>query len=172
VLSERVGREATAALELPVVDEPRVERVPSFDAPHLALELERGQCQQGFPVDGRHGDLQLAGEPQGLVEHGFEGEGLRVFHGRTAHFTRPVRRVKSGLQPDSLRPVRVAIDARALLNERTGIGTYTMAIARGLAARGGVDLGLFAPRPFPKSLDGTVPGSVHTDHHPAGIVWL
>ena len=68
--------------------------------------------------------------------------------------------------------MRVAIDARALLNERTGIGTYTMAIARGLAARGGVDLGLFAPRPFPKSLDGTVPGSVHTDHHPAGIVWL
>src|SRR5262245_42130967 len=47
-----------------------------------------------------------------------------------------------------------------------------MAIARGLAARDGVDLGLFAPRPLPKSLDGAVPGSVHTDHHPAGIVWL
>ena len=45
--------------------------------------------------------------------------------------------------------MRVAIDARALLQERTGIGTYTFAIARGLAARPGLSVGLFAPRPFP-----------------------
>ncbi|MFY9550018.1 MAG: glycosyltransferase, partial [Thermoanaerobaculia bacterium] len=67
--------------------------------------------------------------------------------------------------------MRVAIDARALLNERTGIGTYTQAIARGLAARPDFTVGLFAPRPIPKSL-GAAPGSVHTDHHPFGIVWL
>jgi glycosyltransferase involved in cell wall biosynthesis len=68
--------------------------------------------------------------------------------------------------------VRVAIDARALLNERTGIGTYTQAIARGLAAREDCSVGLFAPRPLPKSFDGAAPGSVHTDHHPFGIIWL
>ncbi|HEY3204869.1 MAG TPA: glycosyltransferase family 1 protein [Thermoanaerobaculia bacterium] len=68
--------------------------------------------------------------------------------------------------------MRVAIDARALLGERTGIGTYTFAIARGLAARPGVSVGLFAPRPFPASLDGSGAFSLHADHHPFGIVWL
>jgi glycosyltransferase involved in cell wall biosynthesis len=73
--------------------------------------------------------------------------------------------------------VRVAIDARALLHERTGIGTYTFAIARGLAAKPGLEIGLFAPRPFPASLDGGGAGAggpfhLQTDHHPAGIVWL
>jgi glycosyltransferase involved in cell wall biosynthesis len=70
----------------------------------------------------------------------------------------------------------VAIDARALLQERTGIGTYTFAIARGLAARPGLSVGLFAPRPFPPSVNGTGSGteafSLVTDHHPFGIVWL
>ena len=72
--------------------------------------------------------------------------------------------------------MRVAIDARALLHERTGIGTYTFAIARGLAARPGTSVGLFAPRPFPASVDGAGPGaegfSLQTDRHPFGIVWV
>ena len=70
--------------------------------------------------------------------------------------------------------MRVAIDARALLHERTGIGTYTYAIARGLAARPGTSVGLFAPRPFPPSLDGTGGEgfSLQTDRHPFGIVWV
>jgi glycosyltransferase involved in cell wall biosynthesis len=73
--------------------------------------------------------------------------------------------------------VRVAIDARALLQERTGIGTYTFAIARGLAARPGTSVGLFAPRPFPASVNGSGRAgepafSLQTDHHPFGIVWV
>ena len=72
--------------------------------------------------------------------------------------------------------MRVAIDARALLHERTGIGTYTFAIARGLAARPGTSVGLFAPRPFPPPLDGTGGDgegfSLQTDRHPFGIVWV
>ena len=55
-------------------------------------------------------------------------------------------------EADSFSPVRVAIDARALLQERTGIGTYTFAIARGLAARPGTTVGLFAPRPLPATV--------------------
>lgn len=46
--------------------------------------------------------------------------------------------------------MRVAIDARALLGARTGIGTYTLGIARALQARAGVTVGLFAPRPVPE----------------------
>jgi glycosyltransferase involved in cell wall biosynthesis len=68
--------------------------------------------------------------------------------------------------------VKIAIDSRALLSERTGIGTYTLAIARGLAARPGARIGLFAPRPLPRSLEGADAFSLHTDHHPFGIVWL
>jgi len=68
--------------------------------------------------------------------------------------------------------VKVAVDARALLHERTGIGTYTDAIARRLAARAGVSVGLFAPRPLPASVDGAGAWSRHTDRHPFGILWL
>ncbi len=68
--------------------------------------------------------------------------------------------------------MKVAIDARALLNERTGIGTYTDAIARGLAARPGLSVGLFAPRAFPSAYNGSGPFSLHADRHPFGIVWL
>jgi glycosyltransferase involved in cell wall biosynthesis len=68
--------------------------------------------------------------------------------------------------------VRIAIDARALLHERTGIGTYTDAIARALAARPGVSVGLFAPRPLPATVNGSATLSLQTDHHPFGIVWL
>jgi glycosyltransferase involved in cell wall biosynthesis len=68
--------------------------------------------------------------------------------------------------------VRIAVDARALLGERTGIGTFTFAIARALADRPGLSLGLFAPRPFPPSLDGANRFTLHTDRHHFGIVWL
>jgi alpha-1,3-rhamnosyl/mannosyltransferase len=68
--------------------------------------------------------------------------------------------------------VRIAVDSRALLAERTGIGTYTHAIARALAAGNGTEVGLFAPRPFPKSLTDTDGFSLHSDHHAFGIVWL
>ena len=46
------------------------------------------------------------------------------------------------------------------------------AIARGLAARPGLSVGLFAPRPFPATFNGAGPFSLHADHHPFGIVWL
>ena len=68
--------------------------------------------------------------------------------------------------------VRIAIDSRALLAERTGIGTYTYAVAQGLARVKGAEVGLFAPRPFPKSFHGAGHFSLHTDHHPAGILWV
>lgn len=74
--------------------------------------------------------------------------------------------------PCRLPAVRIAIDARALLQERTGIGTYTWAIARGLAARPGLSVGLFAPRPFPASVSDSGTFSLQTDHHPFGILWL
>ncbi|MEP6993849.1 MAG: glycosyltransferase family 1 protein [Acidobacteriota bacterium] len=68
--------------------------------------------------------------------------------------------------------MKIAIDSRALLTERTGIGTYTLAIARGLSARPGTRVGLFAPRPLPRSLKGAEAFTLHTDHHPFGILWL
>ena len=66
--------------------------------------------------------------------------------------------------------MRVAIDARALLSQKTGIGTYTRGIAEGLAAIPGVEVGLFSPRPLSDS-DRVGPWSVHTDHHPFGMLW-
>jgi len=68
--------------------------------------------------------------------------------------------------------VRIAIDSRALLAERTGIGTYTYAVAQGLARVEDAEVGLFAPRPFPRSFQGGDAFSLHTDHHPAGILWV
>jgi hypothetical protein len=44
--------------------------------------------------------------------------------------------------------MRVAIDARALTGAQTGIGTYTLGIARALAARPGFRVALFAPKPL------------------------
>ena len=66
--------------------------------------------------------------------------------------------------------LRVAIDARALLAQKTGIGTYTRGIAEGLAAVPGIEVGLFSPRPLSDS-DRAGPWSVHTDHHPFGMLW-
>ena len=68
--------------------------------------------------------------------------------------------------------MKVAVDARALLHERTGIGTYTDAIARRLAARPELSVGLFAPRPLPAAVDGAGAWTHHTDRHPFGILWL
>jgi glycosyltransferase involved in cell wall biosynthesis len=66
--------------------------------------------------------------------------------------------------------VRVAIDARALLSQKTGIGIYTRGIAEGLAATEGIEVGLFSPRPLPES-ERRGPWSVQTDHHPSGMIW-
>lgn len=66
--------------------------------------------------------------------------------------------------------MRVAIDARALLSQRTGIGTYTRGIATGLSARPGIEVRLFSPRALPDSeMQG--PWSVRCDRHPAGMIW-
>ena len=68
--------------------------------------------------------------------------------------------------------MRIAVDSRALLAEQTGIGTYTDAIARGLARGSGTEVGLFSPRPLPAAAGGAGPFSLHADHHPYGLVWL
>jgi len=68
--------------------------------------------------------------------------------------------------------VKIAVDGRALLAERTGIGTYTDAIARVLAAHGRHSVGLFAPRPFPDSVSRNGPYSLHEDRGGRGSVWL
>lgn len=68
--------------------------------------------------------------------------------------------------------MRIAVDARALLGKSTGIGTYTRGISLALAAREGVEVGLFTPRPIadPPLFDGAV--SLHADRHRFGTVWL
>jgi glycosyltransferase involved in cell wall biosynthesis len=68
--------------------------------------------------------------------------------------------------------MRVAVDARALLGQSTGIGTYTRGIALALAARGGVEVGLFTPRRIsdPPAGDGAL--TLHADQHRFGTVWL
>ena len=67
--------------------------------------------------------------------------------------------------------VKVGIDARALLSERTGIGVYTEEIARGLSAISGIEVILFAPKEIPPA---AVPPGVRTrtDRHPFGTVWV
>jgi alpha-1,3-rhamnosyl/mannosyltransferase len=66
--------------------------------------------------------------------------------------------------------MRIAIDARALLPETTGIGTYTRSMAAALAGCGGVSIGMFSPRRLP---DGRArgPWTVHEDSHPFGMLW-
>lgn len=67
--------------------------------------------------------------------------------------------------------MKVGIDARALLSERTGIGVYTEQIARGLAAIPGIEVILFAPKEIPPS---AVPAGVRfrADRHPFGTLWV
>src|SRR6058998_885347 len=69
--------------------------------------------------------------------------------------------------------MRIAVDARALLGQSTGIGTYTRGISRALAERDGLEVGLFTPRPLPDppaSANGTL--TLHADRHRFGTVWL
>ena len=68
--------------------------------------------------------------------------------------------------------MRIAVDARALLGQSTGIGTYTRGISLALARRGGLEVGLFTPRPLPEppSIDGAL--TLHADRHRFGTVWL
>ena len=68
--------------------------------------------------------------------------------------------------------MRIAVDARALLGQSTGIGTYTRGIARALAARDGTSVGLFTPRRVddPPAVNGSV--SFHADRHRFGTVWV
>jgi glycosyltransferase involved in cell wall biosynthesis len=63
---------------------------------------------------------------------------------------------------------RIAIDARALLSQKTGIGTYTRGVARGLAEIPGIEVGLNSPRPLSEAAG---PWSVHADSHPSGMIW-
>ncbi len=68
--------------------------------------------------------------------------------------------------------MRIAIDARALLGQSTGIGTYTRGISRALAAHDGMKIGLFTPRRLdhPPAANGSV--SFHADRHRFGTVWV
>jgi glycosyltransferase involved in cell wall biosynthesis len=68
--------------------------------------------------------------------------------------------------------MKVGIDARALLTERTGIGVYTENIVRHLAREAGIELDLFTPRPVePRpEFEGTV--RFHPDSHAFGTVWI
>jgi glycosyltransferase involved in cell wall biosynthesis len=66
--------------------------------------------------------------------------------------------------------MRIAIDARALLPQTTGIGTYTRSIGAALAGSGGVSVGMFSPRRLPVGR-GAGPWTVHEDSHPFGMLW-
>ena len=68
--------------------------------------------------------------------------------------------------------MKIAVDGRALLGERTGIGTYTDAITRGLAGLDGHEVGLFAPRPFPETLSHPTGVTLHEDGGLPGMLWL
>ncbi|MGE5413436.1 MAG: glycosyltransferase family 4 protein [Syntrophomonadaceae bacterium] len=68
--------------------------------------------------------------------------------------------------------MKIAVDGRALLAERTGIGTYTDAIARGLARLDGNEVGLFSPRPLPASAATDPAVSIHADRGELGMLWL
>lgn len=67
--------------------------------------------------------------------------------------------------------MKIAIDARALLPPSTGIGTYTRGIARALAARPGLEVRLFSPRPLPDS-DGVTGLEVCAERHALGLIWV
>ncbi|HET9471587.1 MAG TPA: glycosyltransferase family 1 protein [Usitatibacter sp.] len=68
--------------------------------------------------------------------------------------------------------MKVGIDARALLSERTGIGVYTAHIAAGLSAQPGVEVTLFAPRAIGSRAG--IPARVRsrTGRHAFGTIWV
>lgn len=73
--------------------------------------------------------------------------------------------------------MRVAVDARALLGQATGIGTYTRGLSEALARKAGWEIGLFSPRPLTDPImlvgasgNGTL--TSHADRHRFGTVWL
>ncbi len=66
--------------------------------------------------------------------------------------------------------MRIAIDARGLLPQATGIGTYTRGIAAALAGRDGATVALFSPRPLPEGRE-RGPWTVFADSHPSGMLW-
>jgi glycosyltransferase involved in cell wall biosynthesis len=68
--------------------------------------------------------------------------------------------------------MRIAVDARALLGQSTGIGTYTRGIARALSARDSLEVGLFSPRPIPDPPASNGSLSIHADAQRFGTVWL
>jgi glycosyltransferase involved in cell wall biosynthesis len=69
--------------------------------------------------------------------------------------------------------MRIAVDARALLGRITGIGTYTRAMARGLAERSSDSVGLFLPRPPENgAAEGLGPVTVHADSGRLGTLWV
>jgi len=68
--------------------------------------------------------------------------------------------------------MRIAIDGRALLGQKTGIGTYTRGLAGELARRPGTTVGLFVPRPLAGASDGLGPVSVHADSQRFGMLWV
>jgi glycosyltransferase involved in cell wall biosynthesis len=67
--------------------------------------------------------------------------------------------------------VKIAIDARALLPPTTGIGTYTRGIAGALAARPGIEVRLFSPRPLPGG-DGAIGLDVCAETRALGMLWV
>ncbi|MDQ6891879.1 MAG: glycosyltransferase family 4 protein [Acidobacteriota bacterium] len=66
--------------------------------------------------------------------------------------------------------MRIAIDARALLPNTTGIGTYTRSIGAALAGCPDVSIGMFSPRRLPDGR-GQGPWTVHEDSHSFGMLW-
>ncbi len=68
--------------------------------------------------------------------------------------------------------MRIAIDARALLGQKTGIGTYTRGVAKELAGRPDTAVGLFLPRPLADAPDGLGPVTIHADRSRFGMLWV
>jgi glycosyltransferase involved in cell wall biosynthesis len=68
--------------------------------------------------------------------------------------------------------VKIGIDGRALLAERTGIGVYTEQIANRLSELPGLEVAVYVPRPL-GGRNGLSPGiRVHEDRHRFGTIWL
>ncbi len=69
-------------------------------------------------------------------------------------------------------PMRVGIDARALLAQQTGIGIYTDNIARNLALREDTEVRLFTHRPIEPGPDFPPRARLIADDHKLGTIWV